>query len=295
MQTNEDQPGDDPLDQIVAFGEAAIPELIERLDDKSYTRILMTSWSAGDWPYVLPTNYAALCIIEKLTGCYFDLEPGKAALGKQHAAKWWRETAGASSLERMKWQFPHISTMGMEFMFERLLEQGEDEFLKAVLKDKCTTFWQRTEAFLLVRLGEYVCVDQCKEFITDPKYVIDSTPVLYLTACGEEEHFRFLAEVVQRGLAGKMHEATYLSQIFLSASGSRKEAATLVLEAFLRSEESIEGQHSISTHKHTGTLRYRDAAMYYLKERGQVRVFELRWPREKRDAAIQNYLNRNGV
>ena len=72
---------------------------------------------------------------------------------------------------------------------------------------------------------------------------------------------------------------------------SNKEGASLVLEAFLPCSDSIEQFHTLSTHPHAGVLRYCDAAMYYLKNRGKVPEFEITWPPEKRDAAIGAYLN----
>ena len=204
----------DAFDQVLALGEKAMPALIDRLDDPSYTRIVMRSLQ-GDWPYILGMNHVALCLIEKITGCYFTYDD--PARCKAHVRQWWSANKNRSRLERMKWQFPHSTGIAMEFMFKELKQNGEEEFLKAALRRRYRSIhYTRLEARLLAELGEYVAFQECEARLTDERRVVNSDVVLHLNGYGGKKQFQALADTVRRALAGNEYAKKYFSQIFLT-------------------------------------------------------------------------------
>ena len=286
---------DAAIAEVLARGEAAMPALIARLDYPAPTRILMKSnfWTQEE--FLLPLSSVCLWIIEDTTGCFFDLEAD--GRGKEHAAKWWRETAHLSRVERLKWQFPHAGNIGREFMFRHLQEAGQDTFLRVELRKKADWLRDPGAAQLLFDLGETASFVEAQAALASPIKTPESktTAVLYMASYGGREQFEILARLVKKAAltVNAKPEFGLNGQIFLNASYSKRAGVELIFEAFLDNKNSMEGQHWISTQPHQDTLRWCDGAMFLLATKGRTKAFDINWPTPQRDAAIALYKRQN--
>lgn len=291
----------DPFDRVLALGERAIPALIEHLNNRALTRIVLMSDDAGDWPYVFRMHDVALCLIEKISRCYFDVDAENLESSKQHVARWWHETRSRVPLDRMKWQFAYTSGISLQLMFEEFRKLGQVDYLKSSLKAKWSfrpegDVWNHQQvrdreiaADLLGYLGELVEMEGCIRSIQHGTGVPYDKTLWYIFRFGEEEHFRVVADAARRHCRENNVDA--ISEIYRCVTDSRREHRIVVLESLLESKDTVgEGTHPIATYKHDGVVRYCDAAMHYLREAGKVSAFELTWPTEVRDRAIREYL-----
>lgn len=282
---------DPAIAAVLTHGEAAIPALIERLDDPASTRILMKSRFWDQKEFLLPLSSVCLWIIEDTTGCFFDVQADGS--GKEHVARWWREAAHLSRVERLKWQFPHAGTLGRDMMFRHLRHAGQDEFLRVELRKTADWLSDPNAAQLLFELGEIASFASAQAALDSPSNTPESKSqaAMYMATYGGREQFETLARLVEKAsLAQETAPKFGLNgQIFLSASASKRADVFLVLEAFLSNKNSMEGQHWLATHPHQTTLRWCDGAMYFLALRGRAKAFDIGWPTPKRDAAIALY------
>ncbi len=97
-------------DQLVALGPAAIPRVIEALDDDTPTRTI--AWQRSYYPvyFVLRRKDVAMKVLERITGCRFYDEgatfihlymdkPERRQAALADVKAWWKRSAGASQAQ----------------------------------------------------------------------------------------------------------------------------------------------------------------------------------------------------
>ncbi len=88
-----------PINRLVELGDAAVPALIEALDDQRFTRSMVPSYNGTESPQVMRVSNVAQHILEFMSGRNFfarKTDNGKLINGttRQQAEAWWAEKQG---------------------------------------------------------------------------------------------------------------------------------------------------------------------------------------------------------
>ncbi|HTR50656.1 MAG TPA: hypothetical protein VMJ10_08110 [Kofleriaceae bacterium] len=136
-------------DQLVALGPAAIPWLVEALDDDTPTRTI--AWQRSFYPvyFVLRRRDLALKVLERITGArfydegatyihlYMDTRERREAV-HDNVAEWWKHSRGASQVQMIDNQLALMhqnTTLGINQRVQMLRLLGEIEGPEPVLPE----------------------------------------------------------------------------------------------------------------------------------------------------------------
>ena len=200
-------------DALVAVGRAAMPALVEHLDDVRPTKSNSDSGAA-----LLAQDVAIQCI-ERIVGIRFhpssfdpilsDKPPETRNAVIQDIKEWWTEYGGQSELQG------YVGRLNKGDFYQRLTILQTIEKLDASAVDSIRLLkeWHLTEhwsikprvADALARRGDLSALPQVRATVRDPIRTIPNEAVWFLVQYGDAEDMRFMHTEALRDIAAGAH------------------------------------------------------------------------------------------
>jgi len=125
-----------PIQRLVDFGNAAVPQLIEAVDDRRFTRSMVPRFNGMSPPSAMRVNEVAQHILEFFSGRNFyplKAKDGRLLHGtaRQQAETWWQEVSGTGEKQTLLKTASAGRGKGLEAA-RRLVEKYPDDALPAI-------------------------------------------------------------------------------------------------------------------------------------------------------------------